>query len=367
LDDLRIDDDNISIGIITDEKLKPFIKYLDREDVTDVDWTGRFLVLKTIFMKNIKVAENEHDITPEFIDDFAQQVANSVSKHFNITENRLDAQVGDYRITCVHFTVSKAGTCIFIRKTTKVPRLFYSEIISSKYCSEKLLNLLINCYYAKFNIVIAGEPGIGKTEFGKFFSLFTPNEERLVTIEDTPEWHYSELKPNADCVELMVTKRFSYTEALETTVRMNVNRIMLSEVRGVESKALVSCWSQGAKGVTSVHSDHTKKIVDRLLNLMPTREDAERLKNNIYENLDIGILISERIDKDDNKYRYVEQMCFFDRENEENNYYPIVENGKFVTDKIPNEKLYKLDKAHICNPFILHEPLWEVVNEYTEK
>lgn len=366
MDNLIIDND-ISTGIITDERMKPFLKYLARKDVTDVDWNGKDLILKTIYRKNIKIDHQEHNITVEFIRNFVQHVANSVSKHFNKSDNRLDAQVGPYRITCVHESVSHSGTAVFIRKTTKTPRLYYSAIIDSNYCSEPILNLLINCYYAKFNIIIAGEPGVGKTEFAKFLSLFTPDDDRLITIEDTPEWHYSELKPNADCVELMTNKNYSYSDALEDTVRMNADRIMLSEVRSIEVKSLITCWSQGAKGVTSLHTDHVKKIPDRILNLMPTKEDAERMKNNVYENLDIGILISDKIDRDNNKYRYIEQVYFFDRDEEQNKYYPIVENGKLITNKIPEFKLYKLAKIHIQDPFKLYEPLQEVVNEYTEK
>ena len=84
-------------------------------------------------------------------------------------------------------------------------------------------------------------------------------------------------------------------DALESTVRMNADRIMLSEVRSIEVKSLITCWSQGAKGVTSLHTDHVKKIPDRILNLMPTKEDAERLKNNVYEKvLDSGEIV-ERV------------------------------------------------------------------------
>ena len=46
--------------------------------------------------------------------------------------------------------------------------------------------------------------GAGKTECAKFFSQFIPAGERVITIEDNPEWHYSQINPGKDCVELRI-------------------------------------------------------------------------------------------------------------------------------------------------------------------
>lgn len=53
---------------------------------------------------------------------------------------------------------------------------------------------------------ILREPGVGKTEGIKFFSQYIQANERVITIEDTPELHYREINPENDCVELMVSK-----------------------------------------------------------------------------------------------------------------------------------------------------------------
>ena len=334
----------IMTGVITKERLKPLFKYLKNDEITDVDWNGSDLWIKNIYNESIMIPKEEHEITPVFIQAFTTHVSNSVSKLFNQENCVLEAETEDYRIECVHEARAISGRCCCIRKTTRTPRMSYKYLIDSKYTISPILNLLINCCIAKFNFMIAGEPGVGKTEFAKFLSLFIPDDQRVITIEDSPEWHYKELKPYADGIELQVNDDFSYTDALKTCMRLNPRRIFLSEVRSTEAKSLIECWSNGVKGFSTLHTDDARKIPDRILNMMPTRADAERLKNNVYENLDIGILINQKKDEDGKNHRYIEQVCFFERDiqKEENKIYMIVEEGKIITQEIPQSKKIKL-------------------------
>ena len=85
--------------------------------------------------------------------------------------------------------------------------------------------------------------------------------------------------------------------------------------------------------------------------MMPTRLDAERLRNNIYENLDIGILIRRK--KVGNVIqRYIDQIACFSRIDEENLCCMILEDGRLVNKKLPSDKMSVLGKAGIDNPFI---------------
>ena len=334
----------IMTGVITQERLRPFLGYLKNDEITDVDWNGSDLWIKNIYNESFMIPKEEHEITPEFIQAFTTHVSNSVSKLFNQENCVLEAETEDYRIECVHESRAISGRCCCIRKTTRTPRMSYKYLIDSNYTIPPILNLLINCCISKFNFMIAGEPGVGKTEFAKFLSLFIPDDQRVITIEDSPEWHYKELKPDADGIELQVNDDFSYTDALKTCMRLNPRRIFLSEIRSTEAKSLIECWSNGVKGFSTLHTDDARKIPDRILNMMPTRADAERLKNNVYENLDIGILINQKKDENDKNHRYIEQVCFFERdiEKEDNKIYMIVEDGNIITKELPQSKIKKL-------------------------
>ena len=136
-------------------------------------------------------------------------------------------------------------------------------------------------------------------------------------------------------------------------MRINPKRILLSEVRSVEAKNLIELWNTGSKGITTLHTEDVRKIPDRMLNMMPTRLDAERLRNNIYENLDIGLLIRRKKVGNEIK-RYIDQIAFFSRINEDNLCTIVLENGKLLENKFPEDKLIKLKKEGIDSPFILN-------------
>ena len=85
---------DILTGVLTEERLQPFLKYLKEEEITDVDWNGKDLWLKNIYSEKIKVPKEEHNVTPEYIVAITQHIANSVSKRFNKEIPCLEAETG---------------------------------------------------------------------------------------------------------------------------------------------------------------------------------------------------------------------------------------------------------------------------------
>ena len=356
-----MEEKKISTGLLTEDRLRPFLPYLNDEEITDIDWHGDSLWVNTIYNESKMIPANQHTVTKEYINSFVQNVANSQSKFFNKENYKLETDSEELclRITCLHESVAKTGTAVFLRKTTIKPRLSYNKLINEKYCSEQILNLLINCVIGKFNVVVGGGPEAGKTEFGKYLSLYIPEEQHTITIEDTLEWHYHELKPNASNTPLQVNENFTYEEALKECMRMNAKRVILSEIRSVEAMRLIELWNAGSKGITSIHTDDGRKVPDRILNMMPTRLDAERLENNIYENLDVVVMLRRKKDENGKLYRYIDQIVFFDRVDGENKYYMFMNNGNVIDMELPKTKVEKLKKEYIENPFFISEDLKE--------
>lgn len=351
------------IDVLSSDKILPFAKFLDDPNIINVGWTGSDLWVEDVNLKKIHIPNDEHTITPQFINKFVTNVRNSKENgKFSKESPVLEAETDKYRIECLHESVSSSGNIVLIRKITETPRLNYENMIKDGYCEKEVLNFLINACYARKRIIIGGEPGVGKTELGKYLSLYIPNSERVVTIEDQFEFHYRELKPSADGIALRITKNFGYAEALKSCLRLDVNRVIMSEVRGVEVRQLIELWNSGASGITSLHTDDSRKIADRILSMMPTRLDAERLENSVYENLDIGILLNRKYQTDAEGNiiftewkRYIEQICLYVRENGKNKQYLIVENGKLQTKNLPKEYLHTQEKYKIEDMFVLNE------------
>lgn len=70
----------------------------------------------------------------------------------------------------------------------------------------------------------------------------------------------------------------------------------------------------GSTGNDHLHTDDVRNIPDRILNMLETRVDADRLENDIYQAMDVGVLIRKKKNGAGQVYRYIDQVCFFDRE-----------------------------------------------------
>ena len=236
----------------------PLWRYVRNDKITDIDYNGNQLWITDV--ENERYLIRRHGITEKFVEQFSHRIANEVSKPFNKKNNLLEAETDTLRISIVHESVAISGRSICIRKSMPMLRMQVKKMVEDEYVAVPVLELLANCVAAKMNFVFCGEPGAGKTECAKFFSQFIPAGERVITIEDNPEWHYSQINSGKDCVELRINPDFDYTKAIKTCLRQNPSWIMLSEARSTEVKSLLECWSTGIRGFTTLHTDDVRKI-----------------------------------------------------------------------------------------------------------
>ena len=110
-------------------------------------------------------------------------------------------------------------------------------------------------------------------------------------------------------------------------------------------KYLLECFSTGLHGLTTLHTDDTRKIPDRIQNMMQDSYAASRMENDIYSFLNVGILLCKKATGNGKVFR-------FDRIGEENRKYLIVENGKVVSREISENIRKKFQWAGIRSPFL---------------
>lgn len=332
----------------SEEQFGVFWKYLQIPEVTDVDYNGKELWI-THLKKGRYRAEEE--ITEAFLSAFTHNISNCINKQFNNANKILEADTKELRISILHDSVAMTGTSVCIRKSPALIRNTVDEMIESGFCPETILHLLVNCVRAKMNFVFGGEPGAGKTECAKFFMQFIPKEERVITIEDSLEIHYADINPGADAVELRISQGFTYTDAIKACLRQNPKWLMLSEARSVEVTSLLEQWSTGVNGFTTIHLDDLRKLPDRIQNMMNNVNDADRMENRIYRYVNVGILIRRMELPDGTIRRYMDQLCFYTREEEKNKIYMIMKDGELVSEKLPEDILKKLGYAGIKDPY----------------
>lgn len=206
------------------EYFGPLWKYVANPEITDVDYNGKEIWVTNVYNERYQVNQQfvDENITPMFVEQFTQRIANVVSRQFNKRNPELEAETSELRVTVLHESVARSGRSISIRKTPPVIRITAEKAIREKFCSKEILALLINCVQSHMNLTFCGMPGIGKTECIKFFSQYIPANERVITIEDTMEIRYSKTNPGKDCIEMKVSEdTFGYAEAIKSSLRLN--------------------------------------------------------------------------------------------------------------------------------------------------
>jgi P-type conjugative transfer ATPase TrbB len=122
---------------------------------------------------------------------------------------------------------------------------------------------LISWIKRKFNILIAGGTGSGKTtlanailyEISKIFPA-----SRMLIIEDVPELQFN----TSRSIAFTIGEFFSMYEALRTTLRFKPERIVMGEVRGAEAYTLLKAWNTGHPGgVATIHANGVEEALHR--------------------------------------------------------------------------------------------------------
>lgn len=337
-----------------DEYFGVLLKYVKDPLVTDINFNGERVWIEHLEKGRYPIPNEENDqVTDQFVRQFATRVSNLVSEQLNQYKNVLEAETDDLRISIIDNSTTDTGYAISIRKTPALMRMNKETMLAEEYCSETLLNFLCNCILGKMNMVFSGEPGAGKTELLKFLTQFIPHEEKVITIEDNLEIHFREINPGSNCVAIKVDEdHMTYTKAIKTCLRQNPQWVLLSEARSTEVKYLIECFSTGLHGLTTLHTDDVRKIPDRISNMMEDASAQNRVVNDVHTFLNVGIMIRKRVMPNGKVARYVDQVCMFDREEDQNKTHLLVDEGRIINTKIPENIMKKFAREGIVNPWL---------------
>jgi pilus assembly protein CpaF len=159
------------------------------------------------------------------------------------------------------------GPVLSIRRFGVDP-LKMSDLIAFGSVAQNMAKVLEGCVKSRLNILISGGTGTGKTTLLNILSEFIPNNERIITIEDSAELqmkqeHVVRLETRPPNIEGRgeVTQR----DLVRNTLRMRPDRIILGEVRGGEALDMLQAMNTGHDGsLSTIHSNTTRDALARL-------------------------------------------------------------------------------------------------------
>src|SRR6185503_13011454 len=127
---------------------------------------------------------------------------------------------------------------------------------------------LAACVQSKVTVLISGGTGSGKTTTLNALSRFIPEEERVITIEDTAELQLQQrhvVKFETRPPNLVKEGGIAQRQLVRTALRMRPDRIIVGECRGAEALDMLQAMNTGVEGsMSTVHANTPRDAFSRL-------------------------------------------------------------------------------------------------------
>jgi pilus assembly protein CpaF len=195
-------------------------------------------------------------------------IINPFGRYINYKHPTVDAHLKDgSRINAVIPPVAQQGTCLSIRRFLK-DKLSVQDLIDKAALTQGMADFVAVCVAARLNVIVAGNTSSGKTTFLNILARAIPDNERIVTIEDSVELQMMqthkislEARPPDYNGEGQVTIR----DLVKNSLRMRPDRIIVGEIRGGEALDMLQAMNTGHDGsMTTVHSNSPRDTLSRL-------------------------------------------------------------------------------------------------------
>lgn len=240
---------------------------LEQEDISEIMINGPHAVF---LEKGGRLIRSEKTFeSKEKLEDVIQQIAAGANRVVNEANPILDARLKEgSRVNVILSPVALNGPVVTIRKFSKEP-FTMDKLIELGMLTVEAAEFLGSLVRARYNLFISGGTGSGKTTFLNALAGFIPSEERLVTIEDAAELKISGIE---NLVRLEVRNRtdegcreISIRDLIRTALRARPDRIIVGEVRGVETIDMLQAMNTGHDGSLSTgHGNSTSDMLNRL-------------------------------------------------------------------------------------------------------
>jgi pilus assembly protein CpaF len=267
----EIDHDEL-IGELADEALGlgPLERFLSDNSITEI----MVVDPNTIYIEQGgKIILSESRFTDdERVRAVIERIVTPLGRRIDESSPLVDARLKDgSRVNAVIRPIALRGSCITIRKFSKVP-LTLEKLVGYGSLTERMGRFLTRCVHAKTNIVISGGTGSGKTTLLNVLSGAIPADERIVTIEDAAELQLKQ--PHVVSMETRPANlegRGEYTirDLVKNALRMRPDRIVVGECRGGEALDMLQAMNTGHDGsLTTTHANSPAEAISRLETLV---------------------------------------------------------------------------------------------------
>jgi len=197
-----------------------------------------------------------------------ERIVSSVGRRIDESSPMVDARLQDgSRVNAIIPPLAIDGPVVSIRRFGADP-LKMAMLVEKNALTKDIADMLQMVVHARLNVLISGGTGAGKTTLLNALSAFIPENERIVTIEDSAELqlqqpHTVRLETRPPNIEGRgeVTQR----DLVRNALRMRPDRIVIGEVRGGEAIDMLQAMNTGHDGsLTTIHANTPRDALSRL-------------------------------------------------------------------------------------------------------
>jgi len=206
----------------------------------------------------------------ETIHNYASIIGRRVGRQITNLDPLMDAHLlsGD-RVNATLFPISTKGNSITIRKFARDPWTIISLIANKTLSSEAAALIWLAIQY-EMSILVGGGTASGKTSFLNSALVFTPPNQRVVSIEDTRELvlpdflHWTPMTTRQANPE--GKGKITMLDLMVNSLRMRPDRIVLGEIRRQrEAEVLFEAMHTGHSVYSTLHADDASQVRTRLI------------------------------------------------------------------------------------------------------
>lgn len=235
---------------------------------------------------NVESEGKMHKVSASFTDEqhlqtVIQRIVQPIGRQINISMPIVDARLQDgSRVCAVIPPAAPDGATLDIR------RFFDKALTGEDYLNygsmtAEMLEFLQKAVQGRASIIVSGGTGTGKTTLLNMLSASIPEDEMIITIEDSCELKLE--SPNVRRLETRANPNAAnggmmnvdIRALVKTSLRMRPDRIIVGEIRDGTITDMVSAMSTGHEGsMCTVHANSALNLVRVRLPMLYSMSDT---------------------------------------------------------------------------------------------
>ncbi|HUY27833.1 MAG TPA: CpaF family protein [Candidatus Binataceae bacterium] len=250
--------------------LGPLEPLLRDDDVTDILVNGHGQVYVERFGKlhptDVRFQDDQHLML------IIDRIVSRVGRRVDESSPMVDARLPDgSRINAIIPPLALDGPSLSIRRFGR-KRYDISGLVEKDSITWEVVEFMLAVVRARLNVIVAGGTGSGKTTMLNCLSAFVPEDERIVTIEDSAELSLQQphvVRLETRPANLEGKGEITQRDLVRNCLRMRPDRIVVGEVRGAEVLDMLQAMSTGHDGsIATIHANSTRECLGRLEMMM---------------------------------------------------------------------------------------------------